>query len=106
MTKAIALLLQPNRRENETREQYKERRTQANSYVASSLMGTLFWNTDMQGTYFNPERANRPVGKSGHRKAKKLARIAREKVAAGTLVLDVAEGQDQTAVSVVEAPAS
>jgi hypothetical protein len=46
------------------------------------------------------------VGKSGHRKAKKLARIAREKVAAGTLVLDVAEGQDQTAVSVVEAPAS
>jgi hypothetical protein len=101
MTKAIALLLQPERRENETRDQYKERRTQANSYVASSLMGTLFWNTDMQGTYFNPARANRPVGKSGHRAAKKIARLARAKGL--HLTLDKAEGQDQTAVQVVEA---
>jgi D-arabinose 5-phosphate isomerase GutQ len=79
MSKQITVLLQPERREGETRNAYIERRKASQSYVASSLMGTLFWNTDMQGPYFNDARKTRPVGKSGHRIAKKLARLAREK---------------------------
>jgi hypothetical protein len=87
MSKQIALLLQPERRSDETSESYAGRRQASRQYVESSLMGTLFWNTEMQGPYFNDARKNRPVGKSGHRKAKKLARIARERIAAGTLSL-------------------
>lgn len=85
MSKQIALLLQPERRDDETRENYIGRRQASRQYVESSLMGTLFWNTELQGAYFNDARKNRPAGKRGHRIAKKLARTARAMVAAGTL---------------------
>lgn len=79
MSNALNRFLQPERREDETLEKYVERRNSAGQYVQSSLMGTLFWNTDLQGNYFNEARKNRPRGKSGHRIAKKLARMARER---------------------------
>lgn len=85
MSKQIAFLLQPERRADEKREAYIGRRIAGRQYVESSLVGTLFWNTELQGNYFNDARKNRPVGKRGHRIAKKLARIARAMVAAGTL---------------------
>lgn len=87
MTNAISNLLNPVRGEAETQAKYKERRTAGRDYVRSALMGTLFWNTNLSGTYFNESRKNRPLGKSGHRAARAIARIARAKVAAGTLSL-------------------
>lgn len=87
MSNAISTLLNPARAEGETQAKYKERRTAGKDYVASSLAGTLFWNTNLSGAYFNDARKNRPQGKSGHRKAKQLARIARAKVASGELTL-------------------
>lgn len=86
-TNAISTLLNPARAEGESFEKYKERRSAGKDYVASAAAGTLFWNTNLSGAYFNEARKNRPNGKSGHRKAKAIARIAREKVAKGELTL-------------------
>jgi hypothetical protein len=86
-TNAISTLLNPARAEGESQAKYRERRTAGQDYVASSLQGTLFWNTNLRGAYFNEARASRPVGKSGHRKAKAIARIARAKIASGELTL-------------------
>ena len=77
MSNAIGLLLQPERQANETQDKYKARRTSAKEYVKSSLAGTLYWNTDMQGKFISAGRKTRPVGKSGHRISKKIARLAR-----------------------------
>lgn len=87
MSNAISNLLNPVRGENETQAKYKERRSAGQDYVASSLAGTLFWNTQLSGNYFNEARKSRPAGKSGHRKARAIARIARAKIADGTLSL-------------------
>jgi len=98
MANALSTLLNPARRADESRDKYKERRTAAQDYTLSSLAGTLAWNPNLQGTYFNDGRKNRPIGKSGHRIAKKLARLARER---GVVIsMDkAAEGADQTAVA-------
>lgn len=85
MTNATAKLLQPQRAEGESFDAYKTRRQAGHDYVESSKQGTLFWNTNMSGAYFNDARKSRPNGKSGHRTAKKIARMARQKIAQGEL---------------------
>ena len=53
MSNAVSSLLNPTRRQDETFENYVARRKASHDYVASSLVGTLFWNTELQGNYYN-----------------------------------------------------
>lgn len=44
-------LLNPNRGVNESFAAYKSRRSNANHYVKTKLRGSVFWNSQLSGTY-------------------------------------------------------
>lgn len=77
-------LLQPERAENETLEQYHSRLENAKNYVKSNLNGSLVWNPRAQGTYTNDshDRIQTEVmfgrGKRAQRQRKAALRKARE----------------------------
>lgn len=73
-------LLQPERGTNESRQDYVARRRTSHDYVKSQLAGTISWNPQFQGTFFNEEKAKARTfgkGKSARRVDKRLRRVVR-----------------------------
>ena len=51
------------RKEEETYEEYKKRRTEENKAIKMHLKGKKVWNSDKQGTYIKNKQENKNNGK-------------------------------------------